>query len=84
LEVGLLKLPVRSSGAARWFAMARLPPARAIWFAILCRKTIAVVTTIASNTTIPNTPAFFGFNLAMGFNGDFMWRVFVCKSNDDK
>ena len=29
----------------------------------------------------PNTPAFFVFVHAMGFNGDFKWRFFVCKSN---
>jgi len=59
-----------------WFATARLPPANAIWFAILCRKTIIVAATITSNTTVPNTPAFFVFVHAMGFNADFMWRFF--------
>jgi hypothetical protein len=58
--------------------MARLPPASAIWFAILCRKTI---TTAAINTTVPNTPAVFVLVHAMGFNADFMWRFFVRKAN---
>ena len=50
--------------------MARLPPARAIWLAILCRKTIPVAATSASNTTVPNMPAFFALNLDMSFTGD--------------
>jgi hypothetical protein len=56
--------------------MARLPPARAIWFAILCRKTITVPATSASNTTVPMTLALFVFTDTMGFNADFMWRFF--------